>query len=264
MTELRPTLEALTTGLTLATDASHTIVLPSVVGRVRLLGPLFEPGQARMLPQAMPVLRRLREVFDGQLGRIVLVTGHVDRAGSVEGDRALSQARADAVGAALGAHVLPAGTTFLTHGCGASHRSLPGPGAAATPDSERIEVFLFRGRVAPPPPDVCRAGGCPQYARWVARAAATIDLTSEGEVVVVLVDELGQPLRFAPVQIRLADGTRQALSADRLGRVRPAVAPGSSFDVVVSDVHEGGPADALVTPSGRHFSAQTGQPQEEP
>jgi hypothetical protein len=218
---------------------------------------LFDPGAARVLPSAMPDLGRIRDVFDGQMGKAVLVTGHVDQAGSPEQARALSQERARAVAAVLRAQVLPAGTTIVAHGCGEGHPSLPA-------HNQRVEVFFFRHRVAPAPADACPPGGCPEYPRWVAHAEPAIDITSAPEVVVLIVDELGLPLRHARVQIQCADGTRQDLSADRLGKVRPSVASGSSFDVTVSHVHEGGSTDALVTRSGRHFPAQAGRPREAP
>lgn len=150
---------------------------------------------------------------------------------------------------------LPGGTTIVTHGCGESHPSVATADSVALAENRRVELFFFRGPVIPPPVDPCPTGGCAEYPEWVRRTIRTIDVNSEPEVAVLIVDEIGLPLRNVPVELVLPDGTREKVSTDADGRVRARVAPGASFDIIVPDAHEGGPLDSLTTPSGHHFEA---------
>jgi outer membrane protein OmpA-like peptidoglycan-associated protein len=150
---------------------------------------------------------------------------------------------------------LPAGTSIEIHGCGESHPSVATKDSVALAENRRVEIFFFHGPVTPPAVKTCPAAGCAEYPIWVERSSETIDINSEPEVLVFLVDEIGLPLRKAAVQIVLPDGTKQDVLTDDKGCIRPRVAPGDSFDVIVKDAHEGGPNDSLTTPSGRHFEA---------
>ena len=351
MATLRPTREELIAGLFLPTGARHVIIVPPAVLRVRLVGILFETDKTFLLPSAMPGIRRLKQLYDQQAGKTVLVSGHADRAGAAAHNLVLSGERAQAVSAFLqddaadwlpryqpGKHQslvwgtredqhmlslvtdgggqpyfrgavtgkgdagtrdaikrfradnrlpdgpmnadvrrplitkymatdgtsLPAGTTIVTHGCGESHPSVATADSVALAENRRVELFFFRGPVQPPPVDPCPAGGCAEYPQWLERTVRTIDVNSDPEVVVFIVDELGLPLRNAPVQIVLPDGKREKVSTDADGKVRPRVAPGASFDVIVGDVHEGGAQDSLTTPSGQHFEAGGDGPEAAP
>ena len=159
---------------------------------------------------------------------------------------------------------LPAGTSIVTHGCGESHPSVATADSVALAENRRVELFFFRGPVKPPAVDPCPAGGCAEYAQWVEHTIRTIDVNADPEVVVFIVDEIGLPLRNAPVEIVLPDGTREKVSTDGDGKLRPRVAPGASFDIVVSDVHEGGAEDSLTTVSGHHFAAGGDGPEDGP
>jgi hypothetical protein len=150
---------------------------------------------------------------------------------------------------------LPEGTTVVTHGCGAYHPSSATEDAGALPDHGRIELFFFPDQVAPAPVTPCPEGGCAGYTAWVERSRHTIDVNVDAEGVLFLVDELGLPLRRAPVQVVLPDGKTIDLVTDDHGKAWPQLEQGTSFDVVVTDVHEGGAGDSLTTPSGRHFAA---------
>ena len=150
---------------------------------------------------------------------------------------------------------LPDGTTIVVHGCGESHPSVATADSVALAENRRVELFFFRGPVTPPAVDPCPAGGCAEYPEWVRRTVRTIDVNSNPEVVVVIVDEIGLPLRNARAQLVMPDGTTEDVTTDADGSIRPRVPPGSSFDVIVHDVHEGNVGDSLVTPSGQHFEA---------
>ena len=90
MPTFRPTSEELAQGLSLPTGASHTIILPPIVVRVRLVDILFETDKTFVLPSAMPGIRRLKGIYDGHLGKTVLVSGHADRAGTAGHNLVLS------------------------------------------------------------------------------------------------------------------------------------------------------------------------------
>jgi hypothetical protein len=312
---------------------------------------LFETDKTFLLPSSMPGVRRLKQIYDGNVGKTVLVSGHADRAGSAAHNLSLSIERAQAVAAFLqdatddwaaryeakaqksavwGAredqhmlsavtdaagvpyltgvvtgrasaamrdatkrfqadsglpdgpmnadtrHVLiekymatdgttlPAGTTIVTHGCGESHPSVATADSVALAENRRVELFFFRGPVRPPPVDPCAAGGCAEYPEWVRRTVSTIDINNDPEVVVFLVDEIGLPLANAKVQLVLPDGTKEDLATDGEGKLRPRVSPGSSFDLIVSDAHEGGAGDSLTTASGQHFAAGAPGPEAGP
>ena len=350
MPTLHPTLEQLKAGLVLPTGAHYKIVMPAQIVRARLVGMLFETDKTFLLPSAMPGIRRLKELYDGHVGKTVLVSGHADRAGAAAHNLDLSVERATAVAAFLQDDVddwlprykagqqkstawgtredqymlslvadgdgnpyfggavtgksdaatrdavhrfqddnglaqgamtedtrrilvknymatdsttLPAGTTIVTHGCGESHPSVAAKDSVALAENRRVELFFFRGPVTPPPVDPCPPGGCAEYPQWVARSTQTVDINADPEVVVFLVDELGLPLRNAAVQLLLPNGTKENVSTDDGGKIRPRVASGASFDVVVLDVHEGGAQDSLTTPSGHHFAAGGVAPAEE-
>jgi hypothetical protein len=149
---------------------------------------------------------------------------------------------------------LPGDATIAIHGCGESHPSVATEDSVALAENRRVEIFFFRGPAKPPPADPCPSGGCAEYPQWVARSKQTIDVNSEAEVVVLLVDEIGLPLRNAKVRLIFPDGKKESALTNDKGELRPRVPPGSSFDVVVLDAHEGGARDSLVTPSGRHFA----------
>jgi hypothetical protein len=124
----------------------------------------------------------------------------------------------------------------------------------ALAENRRVELFFFRGPVRPPPVDPCPSGGCAEYPQWLLNTVSTIDINNQPEVVVALVDEIGAPLSRARVQIVLPDGTIEEVVTDDVGTLPPRVPPGTTFDVVVLDVHEGGIGDSLSTPSGQHFA----------
>ena len=150
---------------------------------------------------------------------------------------------------------LPAGTTLVIHGCGEYHPSIATADSVALAENRRVELFFFPGPVEPAPVDPCPSGGCAGYPVWVERSRDTIDINSDPEVVVFLVDELGLPLKKAAIQLLLPDGATVDTATDDQGQVRPRVKPGTAFQVVVLDVHEGGPQDSLTTESGHHFAA---------
>ncbi len=342
MPELRPTIADLRAALSLPTGAKHTIVLPPLVVRVRLVGLLFDTDKTFLLPSSMPGIQKLNEIYQEHVGKTVLVSGHADRAGSAGHNLDLSVERAQAVAAFLQDDVddwvgryqvgkfksavwgaredqlmlsaveddsgspyysgaitgrndagtrdaihrlqsdnglsegamnqdtrraliqkymatdgttLPDGTTLVTHGCGEFHPSVATADSVALAENRRVELFFFRGPVTPPPVDPCPAGGCAEYPQWVASTVRNIDVNNDPEVVVFIVDELGLPLRNAKAQVVMPDGTKEDVTTDGDGKIKPRVAPGTSFDVIVYDVHEGGVGDSLNTNSGQHFAA---------
>lgn len=62
----------------------------------------FAPASAEMLPESLPVLDQMTALLAAAPGTAIEIGVHTDTRGSAEANRALSQARADAVLAALG------------------------------------------------------------------------------------------------------------------------------------------------------------------
>ena len=178
------------------------------------------------------------------------------------GASADDRARRELVGLymALDGASLPAGTPIVTHGCGESHPTVPTANGVASAENGRVELFFFRGPIQPTPVHPCPPGGCSQYPQWVAESGETFDVRVESEVALTIVDELGEPLSSTQVRIRLTDGTEQIAHTDEHGRVRPKIAPGASYTIVVEDAHEGGVGSALLTASGQHFAAEVSTP----
>jgi hypothetical protein len=98
---LRPTIEELTRGISLPTGAGHTIIVPPLIVRVRMIGILFETDKTFVLPSAMAGLRQLTRIYDAHAGKTILVSGHTDTAGTTEHNLSLSVERAKSVAAFL-------------------------------------------------------------------------------------------------------------------------------------------------------------------
>jgi hypothetical protein len=152
---------------------------------------------------------------------------------------------------------LPETATVVIHGCGESHASVETKDSVALADNRRVELFLFQGPVVPAPETPCPDGGCTQYPIWVSRSMETIDVRTDPEVAVHIVDELGLPLKRARLRItREGFVDAEELQTGDDGVARPRVPAGTAFKVVVVAAHEGGLGDALTTPSGQHFHAR--------
>jgi len=79
----------------------HTLVLQPRVGRVRIVGSVFDTNKAFVLPDALGLLRDVTALYDEHRGASMLVIGHTDTSGEPELNLALSLDRARAVSAYL-------------------------------------------------------------------------------------------------------------------------------------------------------------------
>ena len=73
----------------------------STDGKVPLYGIYFDTGKARLRAESKPQLAEMARLLQGQPGLKVLIVGHTDNQGSIAGNLALSQQRAEAVVSAL-------------------------------------------------------------------------------------------------------------------------------------------------------------------
>jgi hypothetical protein len=89
----------------------------------------------------------------------------------------------------------------------------------------------------------------------VRRTVETVDFSSRPEIVLLIVDETGAPLRSSAVRIKRSGGAEESVSTDGEGKVRPRVDPGEQIEVAVDDAHEAGAGDGITTPSGTHLPA---------
>jgi N-acetyl-anhydromuramyl-L-alanine amidase AmpD/outer membrane protein OmpA-like peptidoglycan-associated protein len=77
------------------------------------------------------------------------------------------------------------------HGCGQRHL-IPG---ASDSENRRVEVFLFEGKIDPPPRKPCPWEGCKEYDRWVAQKILDVDLDAPpGNATASVVDENNNPV----------------------------------------------------------------------
>jgi len=84
--------------LTVTIGQQATVELPPRTLRVRLTGLLFESDKTFLLPVAMKGIRGLIDYYNAHPHMSLVVTGHTDRIGDTEYNRALSDERAQQVG----------------------------------------------------------------------------------------------------------------------------------------------------------------------
>lgn len=70
-------------------------------GKVPLYGLFFDTGKAEIKPESKPQLEQMAQLLQGQAALKVYIVGHTDNQGTLEGNLALSRARAQAVVDAL-------------------------------------------------------------------------------------------------------------------------------------------------------------------
>lgn len=70
-------------------------------GRIALYGIYFDTGRAELRPDSKPQLEQMAQLLRADRALRVAIVGHTDNQGSVDGNLALSQRRAEAVVAAL-------------------------------------------------------------------------------------------------------------------------------------------------------------------
>jgi hypothetical protein len=70
---------------------------------------------------------------------------------------------------------------------------------------------------------------------------------------ITVLDELGRPLKQLAVTLRINDKPPRQATTDDFGRVYPLVHEIDEVTIEVTDAHESGRGDSLVTPSGQHF-----------
>ena len=101
----------------------------------------FDSGMASIKAESEPLLAAIATALTPCTGTVVEVAGHTDARGSQATNAALSQARADAVVAALTARSVPA-DRLTAHGYGFSRLKVQGTSAAANAANRRIEFSV--------------------------------------------------------------------------------------------------------------------------
>ncbi len=107
----------------------------------------FDRGKATISAGSAALVDALAAVLGPCDGTVVAVAGHTDPSGNAAANQTLSQARADAVVAALAAKGVPA-ARMTANGYGSSRPKVTGRGAAADAANRRIEFTVASGAAA--------------------------------------------------------------------------------------------------------------------
>ena len=110
---------------------------------------LFRSGSAYINPASNGLIDALAAALGPCAGVSVEVAGHTDPMGNAASNQILSQARADAVVAALGEKGVTA-SRMVAHGFGSSQPKVAGGGAAANAANRRIEFHVTSNTAATP------------------------------------------------------------------------------------------------------------------
>ena len=102
---------------------------------------LFASGKSALLPGAMTSLEQVAEAVRNQKDKKVLIEGHTDSRGTEATNQALSKARADSVGAYLGAHGVPS-DRITTAGLGPSRPIADNKTPEGRANNRRVEIVL--------------------------------------------------------------------------------------------------------------------------
>jgi len=90
----------------------------NATGHVAVYGIYFDSGKALIKPESAQAIAEIAKLLKGQPALKLFVVGHTDNEGTVEGNLALSQQRADAVLKALAGEHGIATARLRAHGCG--------------------------------------------------------------------------------------------------------------------------------------------------
>ncbi|MEQ1724936.1 MAG: OmpA family protein [Sphingopyxis sp.] len=101
----------------------------------------FRSGSAYISPDSSGLIDALAAALGPCAGVVVEVAGHTDAMGNPANNQTLSQARADAVVAALSAKGVAA-SHMVAHGFGSTQPKVAGGGAAANAANRRIEFHV--------------------------------------------------------------------------------------------------------------------------
>ena len=136
------------TGLMGVTGASPMAVALSSQGKVDVYGFLFDSGKAALKPASTTALNELGQVLRENAQLHITVTGHTDDVGQAAANQALSEARAQAVVAALISEQGISPDRLTPQGKGASQPLVPNGDEAARARNRRVEISVVKGVAA--------------------------------------------------------------------------------------------------------------------
>lgn len=90
----------------------------NATGHAAVYGIYFDSGKSLIKPESAPAIGEIAKLLKGQPALKLFVVGHTDNEGTVEGNIALSQARAEAVLKALSGEHGIAAARLRAYGCG--------------------------------------------------------------------------------------------------------------------------------------------------
>lgn len=139
---------------------------------------------------------------------------------------------------------LPAGATLTTHGCGEFFPVVGTPDGTRNSENRRVEIFLFDGPIAPPPPGPLSQRSSTEYPRWLEQVEETLDFEAGGSEVqtanallryVLHHGDTDEPLVGLQAQITLADGEVRKAQTDGQGQIDFGQAPPGDYALTLKD-----------------------------
>ena len=112
-------------------------------GRVALYGILFDTNKTELKPESLATIAEIAKLLSNEPKRRLIVVGHTDAVGNFEGNRDLSQRRAQAVVAALVAKHKIDAKRLLAFGASFSSPTASNEDEAGRAKNRRVELVSF-------------------------------------------------------------------------------------------------------------------------
>ena len=96
--------------------------------------------------------------------------------------------------------------------------------------------------------------GAPAYIARTSASRTIHNTLRPGRACLLVIDELGDPLKNHDVKLKLASGRELQLTTDDQGKIWPELASGDAFTLILADFHEAKEGEKTQTASGQHFA----------
>jgi hypothetical protein len=126
---------------------------------------------------------------------------------------------------------LPEGITPVIHGCGEYFLDEPSENNIANDKNRRVECFIFKKEITPPPPGKTSKRGSPEYPKWRASVDKCVDF-SKGGIDVLATDDSGNP--FSGALVELSGTLSVSATSESDGRAHFINLPDGTYTIKIS------------------------------